>query len=63
LSEVEGFGCHLPDCSLTTSGVTNNEARMTHFKNFSKVDTLGNEEILWLKACLFGVVLYIFEEI
>jgi hypothetical protein len=36
---------------------------VTHFENFSKVDTLGNEEILWLKTCLLGVVLDIFEEV
>jgi len=63
LSEVEGLGSHLPDSCLTASGVTNNEARVTHFKNFSKVHTLGNEQILGLKTCLFGVVLHIFEEI
>jgi len=53
---VEGLSSHLPNSCLTATWVTNNEATVTYFKNFSIVDTLCHKEILSLKTCFLRVV-------
>jgi len=58
-TSVESLGSHLPYGSLTTTWVTDNEARVTHFKNFSVVDTLHDEEIFSLETSFLGVLLNI----
>jgi len=53
----------LPDCGLTATGITDDKARVTHFKDFSIVDALHHEEIFCLEACLLSILLDIRLEI
>lgn len=54
LSSIIGLGKSLPDSGFSATGVTNNEARVTYHKNFSKLDDLLDETIFGLETASLG---------